>query len=839
MTTWMYTFGELRRRRGRTLLTLTGIAIGVAILVAAGTAIESARGTYRDLFELAGNGESLEIVAPSSAGFDGAFGATVEPIPGVRAVCPRIIATTALADFSGSTPARVFGLEPESIGKIQAFSALAGRAFDGTEGVWIDARTADAHGWGPGATVTLLTASGETDAIISGVVEPRGAIGISGSCVLYLPIQTAQRWFELPGQVNSVEVLLADGAEPEDIKKALLSKLPTGLHVQSSSRRGELSHSTLRSVEHGLTALSLISLVTAGFVVLNTVLLNLTERRKQLAILRALGATQWQVRRLVLREALLVGVAGSVAGITIGLFLASALTGVLQKFLGVNLPPTSVSPWLIAVAFVAGPGLTITATFVASRRAARRKPIDDLVNPTGSGNRIESDRGPLVGVLLIFLSALTLAGCCEGRSRSAAASALLAPSVAGLLAGCAMCLPVLVIPLLHASSNSLYRAFGVSGRLALIQLLRRPARTGLTAGVLFIAIASAVSFGHWLVNTLADLNRWYRNAIVADFLVRGSAPDSSFLLTAPIPERLENDIAALSCVERVDKVAFLPAEVNGRSILALARTFTADQPPTLDLREGNPAEVLAGLLRGEVVLGTGLAQRLGVRIGDTITLDTRQGPATLRVAGIAVEYAAGGDAMYIDWRTAKNLLAVKGVHAFLVTARPETSEILALQLQVLCFQRQLMFQSNADLRGVIGHLLERIVVSLWVIVTLTFAIASLGVANTLTLNVLEQARELSVLRAIGMVSAQTRQLVLVQAFLLGTVSLSLGAAAGIGLAFVVNHATNMVFGQEVVFRTNLPLTGGCLAVGIVIITAAALVPARHAVKISAISSNNT
>jgi putative ABC transport system permease protein len=523
-----------------------------------------------------------------------------------------------------------------------------------------------------------------------------------------------------------------------------------------------------------LTALSLIAFVAAGFVVLNTVMLNLAERRKQLAIMRSLGATQRQLQRLIFRESVLVGFAGSAVGICIGLLLALVFTRVLQMFLGMNLSTPHVSLRILAGAFASGPGLTATAAFTASRRAGRQNPIHDLLSPTGSGAEVENGRIPVVGIVLIVVSGLLLAGLCVGAIAAPYASALLAPSVAGLLAGCAFCVPAVVMPVLRALSNLLNRTFGISGRIALCQLLRRPARTGLTSGVLFIAIAAAVGFGHWQMNTLDDLKRWYRNAIVADFLVRGSVPDSSFLLTAPIPEALESEIAAVPNVERVDKVAFLAAEVNDRPVLVLARTFASDRPPTLDLREGSAEEILRGLQQGEVVIATGLAQRIGVGVGDTVTLDTRRGPVSLRVAGTVVEYAAGGDALYMEWGLANDLLTVPGVHAFLVTARPGTSDVVALLLQILCYRRQLMLQSNADLRGLIDGLLERVVASLWVVVTLVFAVASLGVVNTLTLNVLEQAPELGVMRAIGMISSRTKRLVLTQAVLIGAVSLFLG-----------------------------------------------------------------
>jgi putative ABC transport system permease protein len=581
------------------------------------------------------------------------------------------------------------------------------------------------------------------------------------------------------------------------------------------------------AVEQGLTALSLVALVTAGFVVLNTMLLNVTERRKQLAILRALGATQRQVRRLLLREALLLGSAGSVVGVGLGLVLAIGLALALESFIGVSLPHPSPAFWLLGAALVAGPLLTFVATFSAASRAARQPPLRDLLDPSGASEEAGTIRGRLAGLALAAASALAAIGLCRGWWSE---SAVMGPAVAGILAGSALCLPMIVLPMLRGLQFGLKKLLGIHGRLALFQLQRRPARTALTSGVLFIAIASAVGFGHWLLNTLGDLKKWYGNAIVADYLLRGSAPDSSFLMTSPISEKLEGELSALNGVERVDKVVFLPIIVEGQSVLMLARTFAPDRLLTLDLREGDPFKVRQGLMRGDVVIATKLARQLGKRIGETISVDSKHGPKKLQIAGIVAEYAAGGDAIYLEWDAARELFPFTGVHVFLLTAQPGGGAILRSELDLFAYRHQLMIQSNSELRTTIDRLLERITASLWIIVVLTFAVASLGVVNTLTMNVIEQSRDLSLMRAVGMTSAQTRRLVLSQAGILGKVSLIPGAAAGIGLAALINATTNAAFGQQVEFHIHLALVLGCMAVGFLITILAACIPARNAAK---------
>ncbi len=197
----------------------------------------------------------------------------------------------------------------------------------------------------------------------------------------------------------------------------------------------------------------------------------------------------------------------------------------------------------------------------------------------------------------------------------------------------------------------------------------------------------------------------------------------------------------------MDRIAFVPAEIEDRPVLVLARTFAADRSLPLDLQEGDEASVRRGLLAGEAVLGTGLAQRLGLHQGGVLKLTTVQGVREVRIAGTAVEYASGGLALYLEWETARRLLDVPGVHVFLVSGKTGGVPALAPALHGFCERHHLLLQSNADLRALIDAMLGRVTGVLWGLMALAFAVASLGIINTLTMNVHDQTRAFGVLRA--------------------------------------------------------------------------------------------
>src|SRR5262249_14710070 len=237
---------------------------------------------------------------------------------------------------------------------------------------------------------------------------------------------------------------------------------------------------------------------------------------------------------------------------------------------------------------------------------------------------------------------------------------------------------------------------------------------------------------------------------------------------------------------------------------------------------------------GEAVLGTVLAQRLGLGVGDEVMLETSQGPRSVRVAAIATEYTVGGMALYLEWESARRLLGVPGVHAFEGTARRGADAEQSPRR--FCGEHRLMLQSNAELRAVIDRKVGGVQGFLYVLLALVFVVASLGIVNTLTMNVQEQTRELGVLRALGMKRRQVRKMILAQALALGVISLLPATGAGLGLAYLMNLATQPLLGQRVAFRLDPLFVGGCIGLALVSAGRAALRPARRAARLRVITA---
>jgi putative ABC transport system permease protein len=827
MNLWTYNFREIQRRPGRMLLTLLGLTVGLATVVATRLTIHTVDLAYRELFEGVSGRVSLEVTAKGQGGFEPGLTAGVESVLGVKAVVPHIRSAAALVGPAGSVAVPVLGIARGGMTEA-GWMPREGQSIGGDDEALIDPSLAASLGLRPGQVMELWTPSGPARLRLSGIFQPHGDRAATGGQMI-VSLACAQRLFGLPQRVNGVQLLLMDDADPCVVQSLIAQRLPAGLVVQSPGMHAERGRATLLAAEQGLSSLSIIALIAATFVILNTFLLNLGERRKQIAVLRSLGASRFQVMRLLLREMILLGLVGTIVGCGCGAALAVGLNYAMQRFLGLALPHVrwSARPFLLAL--LLGPITSVVAGCVPAWLASRRPPLAELLPGHTQGEELLPRSVWQIGLLLLVAGIGLQISLDRGWFPEVVGRILLPHALALLLIGCVLILPLVIDPLLGLAH---LLPLGLEGKLAARQLARHRNRTYLTSGVLFLALVVAIAFGQVLQTTLHDLRHWYRQTIVADFLIRGAMPDTSFLLAPALPESLAEEIGRCEEVAAVDRIAFVPAEIEDQPILVLARTFAADQPLRLDLQEGDEPAVRRGLLAGEAVLGTGLAQRLGLHRGQIVKLTTAQGVREVRIAGTAVEYASGGLALYLEWTATQKLLNVPGVHVFLVSARTGGAPALALNLRAFCERHQLLLQSNADLRELIDAMLSRVSGILWVLIALAFAVASLGIVNTLTMNVYDQTREFGVLRVLGLKRAQVSKVILAQAVILAGISVLPGALFGMALAYTIHRASAAWAGPQTVFRIDGLLVLGACMLAMVMATLAAIAPSRRAVQLS-------
>jgi putative ABC transport system permease protein len=345
-----------------------------------------------------------------------------------------------------------------------------------------------------------------------------------------------------------------------------------------------------------------------------------------------------------------------------------------------------------------------------------------------------------------------------------------------------------------------------------------------------------MSFGSGMASTILDfignVEGWYQRAIIGDFFIRAAMPDMNSGQAADMPNGLTDQVSAMAGVAMVDTLRFVRARTGTNSVIVVVRKFNSPEQDYFDLIEGNEAEVMAGIRKGEVVLGSVLSQRLNLHAGDRIPLETNEGATELRIAGVTNEYIAGGLTLYLEAENAKRLMNVDGTDVIVVRSEKGQIQSVDRQLRALCDETGLMFQSYADLVKIIRDTLNGVTGGLWSVLILGSIIAAFGLINTLAMNILEQTREIGMLRVVAMTRAQVRKMILSQALIMGLIGIVPGVFTGIWISYLINLTTMQVTGHDVQFRIYPWLLGGGLLFELLVVVIAALVPAERAARLN-------
>jgi putative ABC transport system permease protein len=771
---------------------------------------------------------ALEIAADGGGSFPETVVGTVEGIPGVKAAAPLLQRPTVMYFKGRKVKLVAMGVDPARDEAVRDYELAAGQFFTDPSGALLEASFAQSVGIAAGDEIKLLTRRGLLPLEVTGLLHARGTGAVYLGGLVFLPLPTAQKAFGARGDVDKVQVVLDDTASVPAIMDQVGSQLPAGIRVAPPAAQTHLVEQTLKATQHGLLLATSFSLLLATFIILNTFLMNVTERRRQLALLRAIGATRRQVSRLLLGESLLMGAVGTLLGIAAGLGGARLLTRALDQLLMTSLPSINITPTPFVLAVVLGLGISLLGAWIPSHRAGRLSPLEGIDGVVREDAVRSSHSVGITGVLVSVASGGGIAASIFGWI----------PTNAGIMAGVVLLVGfVLMIPvLLDGVLRLIARAFPlrtqVEVRLAHRQIPRHRTRSVLTVGVLFVAASTGVAIASAVLDNMKNVEDWYRRAIVGDFFIRATMPDMATGMSADLPEAMGEEIRKVPGIANLDTLRFVTATAADQPVVIIVRDFTEGDQMAFDLKGGDPRRLRGELLGGDVVIGTVLAQRTGLKLGDTIPIETRKGPHPFRIAGLTNDYLVGGLSVYMARPAAKEWLGVEGVDGYVIRANPQVRAEVQAELQKLCDKHGVLLNSSTDITRMIDGMMVEINGCLWGILILGFLVAGFGVFNTLTMNVLEQTRELGLLRVVAMTRRQIRKTILSQAVILGGAGIAPGTVVGLGLAYLINLATMTAIGHPVEFQVHPLLLVGSFAGAFAMVLAAAWLPAERAARLN-------
>jgi len=824
-----FSLRALTARPGRAVLTLMSIVIAVAAVVAVQISTVTTQVAYRKASESITGRADLEIVAEGGGAFDLALRDQVRKVAGVSGVLASYQQVTNLFFNEKKVRALLVGIETDNHDALRDYELREGKLFDEGSGALMESGFAEAVGVKLNDEVRILTAAaGLMKRVpVVGILRLNASGGVQQVGALYLPLDLMQRYYRRPGKVTVLSVTLTDSRQAAAASEAISKILPEGISVRTPAQRMQMS-GTMEMLDKGLLLTYIMTMVLAVFIVFNTFLMNVSERRKQLAILRAVGTTRGQMVRMLLTEALLLGVVGTVIGCLLGLCGAFGMSRAMGKLLSAPSPEMQITQTAYLLGGLLGPCLALFSAAVPAWIARRVSPLEGM-RPV----IVEDKRGVSVTSIVVGITAFVTTGAMLFASLYD-----VLPVAWAMYSGVAFTASfvLLLLPLLGVFARAVSRVFNpilkTEGRLAARQTLRRRLRSALTVGVIYMSIATGIQIGTLTKNSVDDIREWQRRTIKGDFFVRAMMPDMSTGESASMPETLGDEMRKVPGITHIDTIRFLSSRVGEMPVLVLLREFSGRERLPLYLVGGKVEDIRERLFRGEVVIGTVLAKKLGLGIGDEIRLKTREGERGFRIAGFSTEYMMGGLIVNMERNAGKKLFGVDDVSFFMIHADSEQISSVEHKLRAMCETGGLMLQSFGDLRRRIDDMLNGLVASLWGLLCLGLIIAGFGIANTLTMNVLEQTRELAMLRVVSMTRQQIRKTILAQATVMGIIGLIAGGIGGIIGAYIGNFATWKVVGQVVAFHIDPWLVSLSLLLAFGVILLAAWLPARRASQLN-------
>ncbi|MFF4837787.1 ABC transporter permease [Streptomyces sp. NPDC001315] len=751
-------------------------------------------------------------------------------VPGAASAVGVVGGFTALADKDG----KLIGGGFQSQGgnywgtKDPRYPLVSGHAPKGEGEVLIDSETARRAGYEVGDTVRLSVDGPVLTPTVTGIfTTDDGNVAAGGSLALF-DTATAQQLFGKSGTYDEIDVTAKTGISQSALKAELDKALPADITETTTGKRladdqAEMISTSMSGLKQGLLVFAGIALFVGTFIIANTFTMLVAQRTKELALLRAVGASRRQVTRSVLIEAFVVGAVAGVTGLVAGIGIGAGLRS-LMSTLGATVPdgPLVVSPGTVATALVVGIVITMLAAWLPGRRAAKIPPVAAMSSVHAKATTKSLVLRNTIGALFsaagvaVVLAATTMDGS-DGQAPMGLGAVL-------LIIGVFILTPLLSRPLIAAAAPVL-RVFGVAGKLARQNSVRNPRRTAATASALMIGLTLITGMTVMAGSLQHSIDKMASSAIKADYVVSMANGNS---LSPDVDKKLK----ATAGVTATSPLRNAPSRVDGQTEYLTGVDGSAIGRLT-ELTMDSGAFEVGGT---RVVVDDDTATSHGWKAGSDFTVNYEDGKKQqLTVAGVY----QGNEMM-------------RGIMLDNATLSPHQSDATDMQVMVktsdgtsgatkdrlekaLGSNPAVKVQSKKDISNDIAQMFTLMLNMLYGLLAMAVIVAVLGVINTLAMSVFERSQEIGMLRAIGLDRKNVKRMVRLESLVISL----FGGVLGIGLGVFFGWAAGELLGTKM-STYELVLPWARMAVFLLLAATvgvlAALWPARRAGRLNMLAA---
>ncbi len=852
----VFALRSLKARLSRTLLTAFGIVLGVAVILAISITNQSTLDSILTVFSEASGKAHLVVSSAdfTDPGFSEEALRRVAAVPGVQTAVPTLHVRTVLADDAPAGGVGIsvlgevggalliYGIDPSLDVEAREYKVAAGEFLssdlDAYDIVFVEDYARDKE-IGVGDDIRIVTPEGVEVVRVVGLMSKEGPGQLNNGAFAVMPLAATQQMFSRSGELDQIDVVATSATASVQelglLRSALRDRLGDEYAVVYPATRGNRVAGMISTYQTGLRVFSAVALFVGAFLIYNAFSMTVVERTREIGMLRTVGMTQQQVIVQILTEASLLGVAGSVVGVGSGILLSRGLIRAMELLLAQEVRHVTV-PWTgVVTSVLVGLGVTLIAAFIPSWQAGRISPLEAL---RIRGNRRDSwvvRSGWPLGIALVAIGALAMG---YGPKEFADVYTVGPFAVLAMFVGATLLIPGSVGLWERITRPVVRRLYGVEGRLGSSNIKRAKVRTTLTVAALMVGAAMILTIRATTQSYMVDLRQWIQVYVGGDLLVYSELP-----MRADLKQRLE-------AVEGVDiatplryfDVASVDAEGERWRIQFMAIEPTSYQRVTsfvFATDQGSPDAAVERFAQGEAVLmASTLSERSGLQQGDTIRIETRRGTHDFYIAGIVISFQNSGFIVQGTWSDMRRYFGVNDVSAFLLKVQPGYSpaEVKDRIDELYGERRHLSVEANDSLRTRVFHLMSSANSMFDVLALISMLVASLGVVNTLTMNVFERTQEIGMLRSVGMTRWQVARMILAEAGIMGLIGGVLGLVFGLFLSALVVTGSAGGEGIAVAFVVPREAILVTLIMALVVSQLAAVWPARRAATLPIIEA---
>ncbi|MER5677012.1 MULTISPECIES: ABC transporter permease [Streptomyces] len=782
--------------KARLLMTVLAVMLGVAFVSGTLVFTDTLGNAFRN--QSAKNYDDVAVAVKTWAqrgddqadGIDEATLKKIQDLDGVAGATGRVSGFAGVADTGGKLIGDGWSntgsnFSPGSGGKDPQYTFTDGSGPVEPGQVALDKETAAKGEYRVGKPVRVATNGPVKEYTLSGIFTTEdGAVNAGGSLVLF-DTEVAQKLYLEPGEFSDVTVAAAAGTSDQKLLDAVKPLIPETAEAKTGAaladEEAKMTESGLKSLNAMLLAFAAIALFVGVFLIANTFTMLIAQRTKELALMRAVGASRRQVKRAILLEAGVVGLVASVIGFALGVALAVGLRSAMGMF-GGKIPagPLVVSPTAVLSAFAVGVLITVFAAWLPARRAAKIPPVAAM----SSVHAVATTKSLVVrnsfgAVLTLLGSALIVAGAAQGDENG---RWLLGGGAFLALVGVIVLIPLLSRPVIALARPLLRKLFGVSGKLAAQNAVRNPRRTGATASALAIGLTLVTGISVLGVTLGQAIDKMTTDNIRADYMVSMASGDSL-------------DESALTALRKADGVAaaspqrsvWLTVGGKGEEGVSASGVTPGDVEKVFDLKTVSGS--LSSLKDGEIVVDRKTAKSHGWKTGDSVPVTFQdEKKETLKVG-----------ALY----EGNEFLSPVLISETVVTPHESTSDIREVWLtmeggqsdaneaavvKALGDNPAMSIMDRQGIRDMFGGFINTALNIMYGLLAMALVIAVLGVVNTLAMSVFERQQEIGMLRAIGLDRRRVKRMIRLEAVVISLFGAVVGVALGTFIGWAIGKS---------------------------------------------------